>query len=554
MGKITEGTPQSGDTAGPPCAEEFETHPFAKASLDALPTQVAIINSKGEIVYTNKAWHQFAQDNDYAGEPAMLGSNYLSVCDTSSGADASDAGSGIKSVLSGERDEFSLEYPCHGPEERRWFVMRAIRFRHDGHRFALLLHLNTTERKLSELDAARQNTQLRTVNSINVLIREIIQSLLEVETRDELEAIVCERLAESTHYEAAWIASTDSQDQALSVRTSVGIDNELLSDFDGLGVDDAEQSELRWALNAKRSRAVHATGDEADPIQSLALKQGYQSYLAVPICYRDASYGVLVVHSKAANAFSEWERAAFEVLGETLGHANNAIENRRLLFADFVTELEFVVNDPDSFLTNLSGSANCEVELTGFVPLTTDAILQYATVRGTDPATIEAIAEKTANVENLSIISQYDDEVRIEYSVSDTSLVSLLAEFGVNVHRATAVDGDVRVIAEAATGADIREIVDAVREEFADAELIAKREVERETQTITEYWEELTERLTDRQLSMLQAAYHAGFFEWPRESSGEEVAASFDLSAATFHEHTRIGLGKMLTMLFERER
>lgn len=554
MEKTTEGPTGTNGPDGPPSAEEFETHPFAKAGLDALPTQVAIVNSEGEIVYTNQAWHQFARDNDFEGSPEMLGTNYLSVCDTSMGADAVEAGRGIRSVLDGERDEFSLEYPCHGHDERRWFVMRAIRFCHDGHRFALLLHLDVTERKLSELDAERQNTQLRTVNSINVLIREIIQSLLEVETRGELEEIVCERLAESTHYEAAWIASTDSQERTMSVQTSTGMETDLLDAVERLDADETGRTGVQSALNAQRPEVVRATGDAAGAVQSLTLDEGYRSYVAVPLHYRDARYGVLVVHSKTREAFSEWERAAFEVLGETLGYASNAIENRRLLFADFVTELEFVVSDPESFLTLLSARAACEVELTGFVPLTDDAVLQYATVEGTDPSTVEAVAEDVDDVENVSILSRHGDEINLEYTVAEASVVSLLAEHGVNVHTATATGGDVHVLAEAVTNADIREIVEAVRSEYTNAELIAKREVERETQTLSEYWDELTERLTDRQLSMLQAAYHAGFFEWPRESSGEEVAASFGLSAATFHEHTRIGLEKMLTMLFEHER
>ncbi|SFK98497.1 Predicted DNA binding protein, contains HTH domain [Halogranum rubrum] len=554
MDDATEGPTETYGSEGPPRTDEFETHPLAKASLDALPTQVAILDGAGDIVYTNHAWQRFARDNDFPGSPQMLGTNYLSVCDTSTGAGATDAGRGIRSVLDGERDEFSLEYPCHGPDERRWFAMRAIRFRHDGRRFALVLHLDVTERKLSELDAERQNTQLRTVDSINVLIRDIIQSLLEVETRAELEDIVCDRLAESVHYEAAWVASTNGQDETISVRTSTGMDESSVTSIDQLTADEAKQTGVRSALNSDRPTVVHATGDAAGAVQSLGLDDGYRSYVAVPLQYRDARYGVLVVHSNTETAFSEWERAAFAVLGETLGHASNAIENRRLLYADFVTELEFVVGDPESFLTVLSARADCEVELTGFVPLADDAVLQYATVDGTDAATVEAVAETVDTVENVSVISTYDDGLRLEYAVSNTSLVSLLAEYGVNVHTATAVDGDVRVTAEAVTGADIREVIEAVRSEFTNAELISKREVKRETQTLSEYWDELTERLTDRQLSMLRAAYHAGFFEWPRESSGEEVAASFDLSAATFHEHTRIGLEKMLTMLFDRER
>ncbi|SDM06287.1 Predicted DNA binding protein, contains HTH domain [Halogranum gelatinilyticum] len=541
------------NTGTVPTAGTFETHPFAQATLDALPTQVAIINYDGDIVYTNRSWREFARDNDYPGPPEMMGENYLSVCDGSSGADATDAATGIRSVLDGDRDEFSLEYPCHGPDERRWFTMRTIRFRHDGDRFALVLHLNVTERKLSELAAQRHNTQLSTVNRINVLIREIIQSLLEVDTRDELETLVCERLAESEYYDSAWVAGRNTHHGGLEMRAHANTTQSFRDSVEAIDADDVDRTGVATALNGERPEVVRASHRTAGAIESLALEEGNQSYTAVPIRYRDAEYGVLVVHSTTQDAFSEWERAAFEVLGETLGHASNAIENRRLLFSDFVTEVEFAVSDPTSFLTQLSARCNCDVELTGFVPLTTDAVLQYVTAQGTDAALVEVLADEIETVENVSIISEHDDSVRFEYAVSDTSLVALLAEHGVNVRTATAANGEVRVVAEAVADADIREVVEAVSAHFDSAELVAKREVERETRTIDDYWDELTERLTDRQLSMLQAAYHAGFFEWPRESSGEEVAESFDLSAATFHEHTRVGLEKMLRLLFERD-
>jgi hypothetical protein len=50
---------------------------------------------------------------------------------------------------------------------------------------------------------------------------------------------------------------------------------------------------------------------------------------------------------------------------------------------------------------------------------------------------------------------------------------------------------------------------------------------------------------------MLRAASHTGLFQWPRESSTEDVAASFDIALATFHQHMRVGPGKLLPRLFE---
>jgi len=56
--------------------------------------------------------------------------------------------------------------------------------------------------------------------------------------------------------------------------------------------------------------------------------------------------------------------------------------------------------------------------------------------------------------------------------------------------------------------------------------------------------------LTDRQRSALQAAVHSGYFEWPREATGQEVAAALGVSPATFSQHIRKGQQKVLEPVF----
>ncbi|WP_438267412.1 helix-turn-helix domain-containing protein [Haladaptatus halobius] len=48
----------------------------------------------------------------------------------------------------------------------------------------------------------------------------------------------------------------------------------------------------------------------------------------------------------------------------------------------------------------------------------------------------------------------------------------------------------------------------------------------------------------------MTAAYNAGFFEWPRESTGEEVADSLGVLAPTFHQHLRASERKLLAVFF----
>jgi predicted DNA binding protein len=61
----------------------------------------------------------------------------------------------------------------------------------------------------------------------------------------------------------------------------------------------------------------------------------------------------------------------------------------------------------------------------------------------------------------------------------------------------------------------------------------------------------LDENLTDRQRAALEAGYYGGFFEWPRDRSGEEVAQSLDIGASTFHQHLRKAEKALLDSVFD---
>lgn len=95
--------------------------------LDALPEHIAVLGHDGTILMVNRAWRRFARAN---GDPNMeysgVGSNYLKACavgDAPADGDADHAHQGIKAVLEGSATSFTLEYPCHSPTEKRWFVM-----------------------------------------------------------------------------------------------------------------------------------------------------------------------------------------------------------------------------------------------------------------------------------------------------------------------------------------------------------------------------------------------------------------------------------------------
>ena len=120
-----------------------------------------MLDGRGEIIYVNSAWNDFARQNGL--EENFLGQNYLEICDAARGdwsEEAPQAAAGIRSILAGETDHFSMEYPCHSPEEKRYFAMLVTRFRGEGPVLAVVAHENITARKQAENARQQMEAQL----------------------------------------------------------------------------------------------------------------------------------------------------------------------------------------------------------------------------------------------------------------------------------------------------------------------------------------------------------------------------------------------------------
>jgi diguanylate cyclase (GGDEF)-like protein/PAS domain S-box-containing protein len=130
-----------------------ESERFARATVDALSAHIAILDKAGTIVAVNRAWCKFADANPPVATNVCEGTNYLEVCDSAKGEGEEDAraiAAGIREVLAGTREKFSLEYSCHAPLARRWFVGRVTRFAGNGAVRVVVAHEDITERKLGE--------------------------------------------------------------------------------------------------------------------------------------------------------------------------------------------------------------------------------------------------------------------------------------------------------------------------------------------------------------------------------------------------------------------
>jgi diguanylate cyclase (GGDEF)-like protein len=123
-------------------------------ALDALAMSLAAVDGAGRIVFVNEGWRRFGRAN---GARALddVGTSYLAICDRAAAAGEATAGAvggSLRALLAGERESFSLCYPCHSPGEERWFEVTGTAFADGGSRYALLAHQDVTARE--RVDAA----------------------------------------------------------------------------------------------------------------------------------------------------------------------------------------------------------------------------------------------------------------------------------------------------------------------------------------------------------------------------------------------------------------
>jgi PAS domain S-box-containing protein len=148
-----------------------DSREFAQSTIDALLSNICVLNETGAIIAVNRAWKDFGAANSRldSGEapPADAvqssdgeGANYLSVCDQSGGPEASEAAefaNGIRAVLSGECEQYSKEYQCDSPDEQRSFLCRVTRFFSNELPRIVIEHIDITERK--QMEQALQSSE-----------------------------------------------------------------------------------------------------------------------------------------------------------------------------------------------------------------------------------------------------------------------------------------------------------------------------------------------------------------------------------------------------------
>jgi predicted DNA binding protein/GAF domain-containing protein len=408
------------------------------------------------------------------------------------------------------------------------------------------------ERRARRRELERRRDELETLNRINALVEETIGALVGAATRAEIERTVCERLAASELYVDAWIVERGSSPGSVTLRTHGTDGDGAVGSLADAGDEIPGPNPAATAIAEATPQVVPRIDDDErvpDRLREAALTSGARACLAVPLAYADTVFGALVVHAPEPDDFSDREQTAFETLGRVVGFVINATNNRRLLLGNTAVELEVALYGTDAWFLAAAERLGGSVAVDGLVPADDDALIEYVTVEGVDDASPAAVDESPA-VEGTRVLAAGDDRWYLECTVRDAGLRAL-AEYGADVRtaRGTAERGTVTARFPATTSP--REAMGVVREAFPTAELVAKRVVDTSDRSVATVRQAIADRLTDRQRTVLRAAFLAGYYDSPRGTTARELAASLDIAPSTLHQHLQAASRKVLATVFD---
>jgi len=407
----------------------------------------------------------------------------------------------------------------------------------------------------AQTEALREhNESLERINRLNGVIRSLTRHLTRASTREEIETAVCEELSAASPNVFAWIGAKQSVSGEVRPRAWAGREDGYLDAVtvreDG-PADDPTGTAVRTREPAVRNNLQNDPPFE--PWQTEALDRNYRSSAAIPLTYRETMYGVLHLYADETDVFDEMEVAVLDELGEMIGYAINAVERKKALVSDAAVELMFELDDRSIPAIRLTADADVAFELESLVEQSDGSVRTFFTVSGADPGTVFEHCEHAPSVEEVSLLTERDEGNRYEALVAGSGFLGTLVSYGAYPTVMTAGPDGGQVTVELPRSGDVQSFIRMFTREYDGAELVRRKTYDRPVQTREEFEANYEERLTERQLEVLRTAYLSGFFEWPREISGQELAAKLGVTQPTVSRHIRNSERKLLDAVFDEE-
>ncbi|MFO8116549.1 MAG: bacterio-opsin activator domain-containing protein [Halorubrum sp.] len=409
--------------------------------------------------------------------------------------------------------------------------------------------LDSVER---ENELSRNRERLERLHGLNTLLRRINGELVDADTLEEIAEAVCDTLVESDQVEFVWVGETYRTGGNPTPVAVAGESDGLLDALPG-GADAAPAvGDGGTAADTDELPGVRAV-ETGDPVRvsdvsdglrrerwrEHALARGHRSALGVPLSYEGLCYGVLSVYADRRSVFDDEFGDLLVELGDNVANAICSLETRRSLRTESLVEIELRIDGSDAPLSRIASAFGDPLRVDGTVPQGSGRSLVYFTTGGDR----SGVAESVVAVESLRETGG-GPNARLEATVSEETVVDRVSAHGGSVERLVAGDDEVVLTAIFPRSVDVRRIIEHFEDRYGGVELRSRRD--RSEDDGPEPRDDLSDELTDRQREAVETAYLRGYFEWPRASTGEEVATAMDITQPTFNRHLRTAERKLL--------
>ncbi|WP_435156955.1 bacterio-opsin activator domain-containing protein [Haladaptatus sp. DFWS20] len=387
----------------------------------------------------------------------------------------------------------------------------------------------TSQQSSPDVRGAEHDTDHVDSHSSELLrcIGELGATLAEASTVEDVETIVCDHLTEV--YRAVWICDMDGspRESAIPMQADATVPGVVLD-----GID------------------ASADGNNVTVLESVSVDGPLSrcAFAVAPLRSSETVHGLLCV---ADDSIRATDRTVLADIGRRVGRTITSITRKRLLLADTGVMLSLRSTDTGVFLVSVSNNLDCRFTLEGVVPIANHSLLYFVRASGASVGDVLEGVTATDAVTDARLVRDYEDDALFEFVVSGDSLATVLVERGGTVRDLSVEAGVLDVSGVFSQHVDVRHVVESVETSFPETDLYSKRKVSEPAQSAVSVQQTVHDHLTDRQWTALRAAYLAGYFEWPRGSTAEELAASMDVSSPTLHNHLRKAQQKVFDTVFD---
>jgi len=290
---------------------------FLQSSLDALSANIAILSETGQIVAVNQSWRNFGQANGLRWPNDGVGYNYLETLTRVYGKYSTEAPlvvNAIQEIITGQRSQFWLTYPCHGPTEQRWFTLRLTRFEGTDGLRVVAAHENITEQILAQESLHEQERFLTSLN-------EITRAALDAPDLQTMFQILVKWLQALYDADGCHLLWWDTAKQTLIPVAATDVSPELEAEFMALRLGPDDPSVARLALTNGCPLPVEDIKNSPHVSPKVARAIRKKSVLGIPFIAGDKKLGAAVVTFARAHRFTVTEVAQAEQISQQIALA-----------------------------------------------------------------------------------------------------------------------------------------------------------------------------------------------------------------------------------------